>query len=296
MTDPSYGTRAASSRRFPRPLRSWSCRRRGHPDEVAARPKVLHGFAGRSLLGHVLAASAPLDAERTIVVVGHRPRRGRRPTLTEIAPAASTRSSRTSSTAPATRCGSRWTPCRRRTRRHDRRGARATPRCYSRRACWPCSLSTHRSRRRRDHADQRARRPDRLRPGDPRRRRTGRRGSSSRRTPPTTNSPFARSRPASTPSTTRCCATRSAGCRPTTPRARSTCPTSSAILVGDGRRVAAVDRAGDRDRRRQRSRPARRGAPDLQPPAARRAHARRRHRGRPGDHLDRRRRRASSRT
>jgi bifunctional UDP-N-acetylglucosamine pyrophosphorylase / glucosamine-1-phosphate N-acetyltransferase len=37
-----------------------------------ARPKVLHGFAGRSLLGHVLAASAPLAAQHTVVVVGHR--------------------------------------------------------------------------------------------------------------------------------------------------------------------------------------------------------------------------------
>jgi bifunctional UDP-N-acetylglucosamine pyrophosphorylase/glucosamine-1-phosphate N-acetyltransferase len=37
-----------------------------------ARPKVLHGFAGRSLLGHVLTACAPLTAVRTIVVVGHR--------------------------------------------------------------------------------------------------------------------------------------------------------------------------------------------------------------------------------
>lgn len=37
-----------------------------------ARPKVLHGFAGRTLLGHVLAAAAPLRAERTVVVVGHR--------------------------------------------------------------------------------------------------------------------------------------------------------------------------------------------------------------------------------
>lgn len=35
-------------------------------------PKVLHGFAGRSMLGHVLAAAAPLAASRTIVVVGHR--------------------------------------------------------------------------------------------------------------------------------------------------------------------------------------------------------------------------------
>jgi bifunctional UDP-N-acetylglucosamine pyrophosphorylase/glucosamine-1-phosphate N-acetyltransferase len=37
----------------------------------SAAPKVLHGFAGRSLLGHVLAACAPLDAGRTVVVVGH---------------------------------------------------------------------------------------------------------------------------------------------------------------------------------------------------------------------------------
>jgi bifunctional UDP-N-acetylglucosamine pyrophosphorylase/glucosamine-1-phosphate N-acetyltransferase len=34
-------------------------------------PKVLHGFAGRSLLGHVLAATADLGAEHTLVVVGH---------------------------------------------------------------------------------------------------------------------------------------------------------------------------------------------------------------------------------
>jgi bifunctional UDP-N-acetylglucosamine pyrophosphorylase/glucosamine-1-phosphate N-acetyltransferase len=33
-------------------------------------PKVLHGFAGRSLLGHALAACAPLGAEATLVVVG----------------------------------------------------------------------------------------------------------------------------------------------------------------------------------------------------------------------------------
>jgi bifunctional UDP-N-acetylglucosamine pyrophosphorylase/glucosamine-1-phosphate N-acetyltransferase len=35
-------------------------------------PKVLHSFAGRSLLGHVLAATAPLQAAHTVVVVGHR--------------------------------------------------------------------------------------------------------------------------------------------------------------------------------------------------------------------------------
>src|SRR4051812_45288197 len=36
------------------------------------QPKVLHGFAGRSMLEHVLAATGPLDAARTVVVVGHR--------------------------------------------------------------------------------------------------------------------------------------------------------------------------------------------------------------------------------
>lgn len=37
----------------------------------SATAKVLHGFAGRSLLGHVLAAAAPLGAARTLVIVGH---------------------------------------------------------------------------------------------------------------------------------------------------------------------------------------------------------------------------------
>jgi len=37
-----------------------------------ALPKVLHGFAGRSMLGHALAAVGPLDATQTVVVVGHR--------------------------------------------------------------------------------------------------------------------------------------------------------------------------------------------------------------------------------
>jgi len=37
-----------------------------------ALPKVLHSFAGRSLLGHALAATAGLGAERTAVVIGHR--------------------------------------------------------------------------------------------------------------------------------------------------------------------------------------------------------------------------------
>jgi bifunctional UDP-N-acetylglucosamine pyrophosphorylase/glucosamine-1-phosphate N-acetyltransferase len=36
----------------------------------SATPKVLHGFAGRSLVGHALAAAAPLGADGTVVVVG----------------------------------------------------------------------------------------------------------------------------------------------------------------------------------------------------------------------------------
>lgn len=38
----------------------------------SSRPKVLHTLLGRSLVGHVLAAAAPLATEQTIVVVGHR--------------------------------------------------------------------------------------------------------------------------------------------------------------------------------------------------------------------------------
>ncbi|MEU7849783.1 bifunctional UDP-N-acetylglucosamine diphosphorylase/glucosamine-1-phosphate N-acetyltransferase GlmU [Micromonospora parva] len=34
-------------------------------------PKVLHPLLGRTLLGHVLSAAAPLGADRTVVVVGH---------------------------------------------------------------------------------------------------------------------------------------------------------------------------------------------------------------------------------
>ncbi|MDQ4058240.1 MAG: NTP transferase domain-containing protein, partial [Actinomycetota bacterium] len=38
----------------------------------SATPKVLHRAAGRSLLGHVLAAIAPLSPERTLVVTSNR--------------------------------------------------------------------------------------------------------------------------------------------------------------------------------------------------------------------------------
>jgi bifunctional UDP-N-acetylglucosamine pyrophosphorylase / glucosamine-1-phosphate N-acetyltransferase len=72
VTDPSYGTRAASSPAIPRRPFAVVVLAAGEGTRMkSARPKVLHGFAGRSLLGHVLAACAPLNAERTIVVVGH---------------------------------------------------------------------------------------------------------------------------------------------------------------------------------------------------------------------------------
>jgi bifunctional UDP-N-acetylglucosamine pyrophosphorylase/glucosamine-1-phosphate N-acetyltransferase len=53
----------------------------------SALPKVLHTMLGRSLLGHVLAAAAPLSADRTIVVVGFGADRVREH-LAAIAPAA----------------------------------------------------------------------------------------------------------------------------------------------------------------------------------------------------------------
>lgn len=37
----------------------------------SATPKVLHGMCGRPLLGHVLAAIEPLQADRTLIVLGH---------------------------------------------------------------------------------------------------------------------------------------------------------------------------------------------------------------------------------
>ena len=37
----------------------------------SARAKVLHELAGRPLVGHVLAALAPLEPDRTALVVGH---------------------------------------------------------------------------------------------------------------------------------------------------------------------------------------------------------------------------------
>jgi bifunctional UDP-N-acetylglucosamine pyrophosphorylase/glucosamine-1-phosphate N-acetyltransferase len=51
----------------------------------SATPKMLHPLLGRTLLGHVLHAAAAADAERTVVVVGHKAELVRAH-LTEISP------------------------------------------------------------------------------------------------------------------------------------------------------------------------------------------------------------------
>lgn len=53
----------------------------------SALPKVLHPLLGRTLVGHVLNAAAPLDAGRTVVVVGHGANQVRAH-LAEVAPQA----------------------------------------------------------------------------------------------------------------------------------------------------------------------------------------------------------------
>jgi bifunctional UDP-N-acetylglucosamine pyrophosphorylase/glucosamine-1-phosphate N-acetyltransferase len=53
----------------------------------SALPKVMHPLLGRSLLGHVLSAAAPLRADRTLVVIGHGADQVA-PHLTDVAPEA----------------------------------------------------------------------------------------------------------------------------------------------------------------------------------------------------------------
>ncbi|MGY2085172.1 bifunctional UDP-N-acetylglucosamine diphosphorylase/glucosamine-1-phosphate N-acetyltransferase GlmU [Blastococcus sp. SYSU DS0539] len=53
----------------------------------SSRPKVLHALGGRSMLGHVLAATEPLSAGATVVVVGAG-REAVREHLAQVAPAA----------------------------------------------------------------------------------------------------------------------------------------------------------------------------------------------------------------
>jgi bifunctional UDP-N-acetylglucosamine pyrophosphorylase/glucosamine-1-phosphate N-acetyltransferase len=77
----------------------------------AGTPKVLHPLGGRTMLGHVVAAARALGPEHLVVVVGHG-----REQVTPPSPSSTPArrpSSRSSSTAPATRVRWPWRPCRR---------------------------------------------------------------------------------------------------------------------------------------------------------------------------------------
>ena len=165
--------------------------------------------------------------EHLVVVVGH----GREAVaehLAEVAPRALSRSSRRSSTAPGTRCASRWRRWpRRRSTGTVRRGHRRHPAAHRRDAGRGSSTRARVDRRRGHRADRRPRRP--------------RPATAASCAPPTARSAAivehkdADERPARGPRDQRgmyafdaadARAPRSAGSPPTTPRARSTSPTS----------------------------------------------------------------------
>ena len=137
-------------------------------------------------------------------------------------------------------------------------------------------------------------RSHRLRPGGPRHRRAGAAHRRAARRQPRRAGGAARCAPASTPSAATSSARRCAGCRPTTPRASTTSPTSSASLAGMGHRVGVVQAPAERDPGRQRplaARPRRaRAAGAHQPSLA----AERRHDARPAPDVRRRHRRSSA--
>ena len=191
----------------------------------SALPKVLHPLLGRTLLGHVLAAAAPLRRGPHRGRGRARRRAGRAPTWPR-SPRTPHRCCRPSSAAPGTPCGSRWTRVpeatgtvvvlngdvpllRAETVQRAGRGARgeagAAATVLAAEVPDPTGLGRIvRDARRPAGADRRGARRD---PGPA--------GASGRSTP------------ASTPSTRPGCATRWASCPPTTTRARSTSPTSS---------------------------------------------------------------------
>ena len=284
MTDPSYGTRAASSPAIPRRPFAVVVLAAGEGTRMkSTRPKVLHGFAGRSLLGHVLAACAPLDAERTIVVVGHH-RDDVQAHLDLTRAAGHNRGpGRAARHRPrgADRHGSLAA---RGGRRHDRRGAGDTPLLqptsllallteHDRSGAAatmltsvlddPTGIRPSHSRWGPRHADRRAEGRYRRGARHPRVRgrhvRVRQRGAA-RRAPPLVD--------------------RQRSGRGVPARRRGDLGRRRPTRRGGGR-------TGERHARRQRSRPARRGSSDLQPSAARRPYAGRRDGGRPGDHLDR---------
>ena len=184
----------------------------------SARPKVLHEMAGRTLVGHVLAAAAPLGADTTLVVVGA----GREAVaahLDQVAPdAVPVVQAEQRGTGHAARVALEAAPdvdgtvlllpgdtpllrtetLRRLVEEHQSSGAVATVLT----ADVPDPTGYGRVLRRR--------------------RRRGRSRSSSTATPPRSSGPSTRSTPACTRSSPARCGTRWPGCPPRTPRARST--------------------------------------------------------------------------
>jgi len=78
----------------------------------SAEAKVLHAICGRSLLGHVLAATESLDPARTLVVVGNR-REQVVAHLTEVSPTAvAVVQEEQNGTGHAARHRRRWRPSR----------------------------------------------------------------------------------------------------------------------------------------------------------------------------------------
>ena len=114
----------------------------------SSRPKVLHAFAGRSLLGHVLAAATPLEPARIAVVVGQGRAQVAEPTWPGSARAPPP-SSRNPSSAPATRSRPRSRPRRRRRRRHRHGPARRHPAAHHRDAAAAARRPSGRGQRRR---------------------------------------------------------------------------------------------------------------------------------------------------
>ena len=108
------------------------------------RPKVLHELAGRTMLGHVLAAATPLEPRArpssSAPAASRSPRRLPEAGVTPVV--------QEQQTAPVTPCGSRWrrwTPRRAGRRRPRSSWCPATPRCCAPRPWPPCSTCTRNS-------------------------------------------------------------------------------------------------------------------------------------------------------
>ena len=244
------------------------------------RPKVLHELAGRSMLGHVLAAVGEAGATRVAVVVG--------PDRDDVAPEAQSGAARALRSSSSASAWARRTPCcaargglararrRRRGRRLRRHAARqrrrpSRPAGAARRGRGASSCSGFEARDptgygRLDRQRRRARRHPRA-PG----RERGGAGHHPLQCRPD-GAPRRRSRSRS-----------SSGSATATPRASTTSPTPSRSPRAAGHAVAAVDGGRGRGAGHQRPRPARRRRDDHPAAPAQRGHGGRRDADRAGD-------------